>query len=550
MRIAFVSYETPFAPAGGIAAVMGKLPPAMREIGAGEVIVVTPFHHRIPRTASLESSLALAADCAVPYQSRMVRVRVLRGSEGIFFLRPDDPMFFAGSPHPYLVADDATLRRDALFFGVATWRALQALGGDPNWTLLLQDWQAATTALAASQTHRRPRMVLTLHNSYDAGLTDSHLAEFALSPWSCPGITALTRALPLVEPRVPTVSGQFAVDLLTDPLQTQVLADHLGPFLAGRVIGINNGPFSDLQIDLEALARAARGDFAPLLEWKSGNRRLALEALRKFEPGPQTPFWGDRNRVLARASSGIPWFVMAGRDDSRQKGYDVAAEAVRAFLTAGGRACFFFFPIPGDEGLAGLSFLRDLADDFPEYVGGFPFRWTEGFFATLRGASFGLMPSFYEPFGMANEFYLSGTPGIGRATGGIVQQIVPFKGCASFSLAAEEVVNPWHAWSAAPTGLLFRESLDLAAATDGWRRINDASYPRTADSTERVESRRGIPLFRSMVSELVAALSDGCALSADPEAYCGMLVAGVAHIRRAFSWQRAAREYGRLAGLS
>jgi hypothetical protein len=70
---------------------------------------------------------------------------------------------------------------------------------------------------------------------------------------------------------------------------------------------------------------------------------------------------------------------MAGRDDPRQKGYDVAAAAVEDYLTLNQRkpecAQFLFFPIPGDEGLAGLGFLRELADRFPEHVLAFPFIW-------------------------------------------------------------------------------------------------------------------------------------------------------------------------------
>ena len=212
-------------------------------------------------------------------------------------------------------------------------------------------------------------------------------------------------------------------------------------------------------------------------------------------------------------------------------------------------ACFFFFPIPGDEDFAGLSFLRDLALELPRSVAAFPFRWVEGFAATLRGASFGLMPSFYEPFGMANEFYLNGTLGIGRATGGIVQQIVPLRGCASFSLAAEAIVHQWHSWSSRPTGLLYREAVAPADVIAGWRRINDARYARTQHATERLPSRRDLPLFQGMVAELCGALADGCALTKQPQAYGRMLVEGVRHIETAFSWARAAREYGRIAQI-
>jgi glycogen synthase len=49
VNIAFVSYETPFAPCGGIAAVMGRLPARVQAASHVETIVVTPFHHRIEK---------------------------------------------------------------------------------------------------------------------------------------------------------------------------------------------------------------------------------------------------------------------------------------------------------------------------------------------------------------------------------------------------------------------------------------------------------------------------------------------------------------------
>ena len=223
-----------------------------------------------------------------------------------------------------------------------------------------------------------------------------------------------------------TVSDQFAEDLCDDEFQSKIMAPHLNEMLRPRLLGVNNGPFADLAVDTDVLHKAAAGDYGPIAKWKTENRKKALSALKDFQPSPERPIWGDLAKFEPDPS--LCWFVMAGRDDPRQKGYDIAAAATETFLKGNGQACFFFFPIPGDEGLAGLSFLENLAHEFPENILAFPFRWSDGFIATLRGASFGLMPSLYEPFGMANEFYLNGTLGIGRATGGIIQQIVPLHG--------------------------------------------------------------------------------------------------------------------------
>ena len=171
--------------------------------------------------------------------------------------------------------------------------------------------------------------------------------------------------------------------------------------------------------------------------------------------------------------------MLAGRDDPRQKGYDVAAAAAAAFLQTPGndtKAQFLFFPIPGDEGREGLLFLRELADAYPANVLVLPFLFREGYVPALQGGAFGVMPSFCEPFGMANEFHLNGAVGVGRATGGLIQQIVPLRSVPSFTASVERRSSRWHAASAAATGLLYREPDDLPDIVEDWRAFNAAGY--------------------------------------------------------------------------
>src|SRR5262249_22447408 len=196
------------------------------------------------------------------------------------------------------------------------------------------------------------------------------------------------------------------------------------------------------------------GNVELLAEWKAEHRQRFLGALEKLRSGEDRPVWGN---IAQFARDEAPWFVMAGRDDPRQKGYDVLARAAEMFLEKRGQARFLFFPVPGDEGRPGLAFLRKLADRFAHSVLVFPFLFREGFLGALRGAAYGVMPSLYEPFGMANEFYLNGTVGIGRATGGIIQQIVPLHSAASYGSQTQRRAERWHAPGAAPTGFLFRE---------------------------------------------------------------------------------------------
>lgn len=559
-RIAFLAYETPFAPCGGIASVMKLLPGQIRRVSGDEVCVITPFHHLIERTKSIEPRMKKTGDFNISFRGVPIRTALLKFEDEVpyYFIKPLDDTFFTGNPNPYLVGEtpaeiSESLLRDSLFFGRAVAEALKVIDAVSGWTLMMQDWETAGAALAFSGESERPRMFITLHNSYDSRATDSDLHAAGIDPLSCPAYypqpflkteTVLARALQIVGSPIFTVSEQFASDLTSERLHTEITAPHLQGLLRGRLLGINNGLFAERALEDSILDKARRRDFRALRKWKNGRRNNAVQSLRTMKPSHAEPLWGDIGK-FDHGGDSTCWFVMAGRDDPRQKGYDVAVSAARDFILAGGDARFFFFPVPGDEGREGLRFLKDLAEAFPDKVLAFPFMWKEGFSTVLQGSSYGVMPSFYEPFGMANEFYLSGTVGIGRATGGIVQQIIPLRAASAFSSAAERLSIRWHSESARPTGILFREEDAASSASADWRAIN-AETRRSGRYADRVSERSRIALFASMAQELAAAFSDGARIyRQNPDLYCGMLVDGIDYISNTFSWERAAQEYCR-----
>lgn len=152
------------------------------------------------------------------------------------------------------------------------------------------------------------------------------------------------------------------------------------------------------------------------------------------------------------------------------------------------------------------------------------------------------MPSLYEPFGMANEYYLNGTPVIGRATGGIIQQIVPLRTVKVFTPAVERRASFWYAAQASPSGLLFREEDGLPSLEADWRGVNVAGYDPQGGSPDRVEERSGYTLIQAMAGQLQAALQDGLEVYREPRRYFAMLAEGARFIQASFSWERSARE--------
>lgn len=545
VKLAFVTYETPFAPCGGIASVMDRLPYHIKEVSKLPTVVITPLHYKINKISAQE--MRSIGKISVPYNGRQISVEVYQHDEKLswYFLRAEDPRFFAGKNHPYDVVQDRLIR-DSLFFGAAVVRALQIIQAGSYWVLLMQDWEAATTALALASRGKGCRLFLMLHNSYDSGaISENLLRRMGINPAECPGdspmATVLERALPLTEWPVLTVSKQYALDLTEDILMAEIMASHLRDKLKPRLIGVDNGVFMNSNVCDDLIADAARGNFGPLEEWKSAKRDDFVQAIEDFEPSRQKPLWGDKE--LFKADK-LPWFVMAGRDDPRQKGYDVAAGAVHDFLDQGGQARFLFFPIPGEEGLDGLDFLKNLSESFPGNVLVFPFMFLEGFMAALQGAAYGFMPSLYEPFGMANEFYLNGTVGIGRATGGLLQQIVPLREISSFNQAVKERVARWHKKTAPPTGILFRERDNFPSAIENWREINEAKYKTSREKWNRLQQRQIFPLFNAITDELLHSIKDGVRVYNERrELYYKMLAEGVAYIQRHFSWRQAAEEY-------
>lgn len=562
--IPFVTYESPWFPAGGIAAVMAHLPVAVQSAGKWPTVVITPFHRRSPKIAALTLGLIDTIPMAYNGTTVSVEIRLHAGDCPWFFLSAEasgdlNPSFFDGKNHPYDVTGEILLR-DSLFFGAATVRALPAvadhLGVDPKeveWNLIAQDWEAATALLAfASQSVSKGRLHLTLHNSYDAFATLEDFSRVGIDPARCPGDTILHRALTIIERPAFTVSEQFASDFTQDLLQREVMAPQLQALLnRNPVVGVDNGPFKSLAVSRAHLGDAAVGNFGLLKAWKASSRHTALSALDAHAPTDREPVWGDKNKFRRDDS---PWFVMAGRDDPRQKGYDVAAAAIEDYLGEhqGEPGCsqFLFFPIPGDEGLPGLGFLQALAERYPGDVIVFPFIWVAGFTAALQGGAYGLMPSLYEPFGMANELYFAGgCVGIARATGGNLEQIVPLRAASACSRAVRIRADRYHALSAHPTGILFREKDEVASAPSDWKAINEARYDKAGGAPSRVEERRHYGVFQEMANELRIAIEDGIRVyTQEPELYYRMLAEGIPHIQRTFSWQRAGAEYVRKVG--
>jgi glycogen synthase len=156
------------------------------------------------------------------------------------------------------------------------------------------------------------------------------------------------------------------------------------------------------------------------------------------------------------------------------------------------------------------------------------------------------MPSLYEPFGMANELCLNGTVAIGRATGGITQQIVPLRSVTSFSKSVQQRADNWHAREDSPTGFLYREADRFLTNEANWQAINTTAYRIDGGYPDRIEERNRFPLFNAMAKALENCINDAVILyQSKPEQYYQLIVNGIKYIQNNFSWEQAAQDYFR-----
>ncbi len=565
--VVFATMESEFSRYGGLGAVMSILPRGM--LAHEHCVVLAPHFKNLTnldahqRRGNIQShGLRMRFSCSIagrPHHievtevvqrvdhaagPRELKTYLVAADNGSFmaprspYLNPCDP---GREPDPHTnPINQEQLLEDALLFSAVAPTVLTELAKAqeiaPELVLHLQDWQTAAISCAMPRALLYPairayRCALTLHNPYDRCISEysSVVArEMALHLGLHHGnvleqvLSAGPDGQARVSGPVSTVSETYARELREHPLFTRYFAGHLQRGLDERgLVGIDNGIFNPLALPDEALEQAAAGELAALLAEKTHQRRAMMEVLGSYRPEAA---WGE---LCGLESFDGPLVLMFGRDDPRQKGYDAAARAVRELPV--GAAKFVFTPMPGDEGLLGLEFLRQLTADRPGDVKVFPFRMEQGYDALQRGATFLFMPSFYEPFGGAVEGYAVGTPVIARRTGGLAQQVIPFPDD--------------HA-----TGFLYKESLDLQAEDAGWKTLQACDYWNHNPVQDRVEQRQSqCPLFEAMATSAAEALRRATDFYredlAEGQPQYGQMMLNGARLMEAFGWERAVQKY-------
>jgi len=314
----------------------------------------------------------------------------------------------------------------------------------------------------------------------------------------------------LVDAPVTTVSEHFAEDLTGDVLQTRHYAPHLQGILSTHpAVGINNGMFTDFASEFPK-----RGDHttAEIMRIKAKCRKRLLRILSTYKPPERFGDLTYQNGSILKLPDDIPILVMSGRLDPVQKGYFTLLRAIEKFGPDEIKAVLTPIAVRHED----LDYFYEVACKCKGNLTVFPIRMDMGYNELQTGSTYGIMPSIYEPFGAAIEYMAGGTVVIGRATGGLLDQID--SGC----------------------GFFFREDAVFHTTS------NVKSFVETADI---IQARKKNPWAQSMADNLFSVLKKAIKLYREsPEKYCSLIING---FRKAgmFTWDESASRYYRIYGM-
>jgi starch synthase len=425
-RILMVASEAaPFAKTGGLADVLGSLPPALARLGE-EVAVVIPRYQSVPVVGG-----AAVLTMTVQVGGRAFQAGIYETvRQGVRYLFVDCPPLYdrpgiygeAGGDYSDNHIRFALLNQAAI--GVA--RRLFR----PD-VFHAHDWQAGLLPvylrenLALDPTFSAVRCVLTIHNlGYTGNFPAAALAEIGLpralfhsEGLEFYGQLSFLKAGIVWADRVNTVSPTYAREIQTPEFGFRM--DGLLRARASKLSGILNGVDYDEwnpQTDARLPARYSKADLR-------GKRICKAELLGEMD----LPIDLDR-----------PVLGIVSRF-AEQKGMDLVVAAAAATGSPLERTALVVLG-SGDRGLEAA--FRDLAAAYPERV-----AVRVGYDDTLAhlieaGSDMFLMPSRYEPCGLNQIYSLRyGTVPVVRATGGLQDTVDASTGFKFTALAPEELAG-------------------------------------------------------------------------------------------------------------
>lgn len=413
LNILFIAAEAdPFVKVGGLGDVAGSLPKAIADLtsddGLEQAVDIRPAIPYYPQLMEMSIPIQKVTSYTVESIQGPVLVDVYSTTiTGITtYLISGEPITRNSAVYGSDFKSDA---EKFVFFSLACLALPHALGWKVN-ILHANDWHTATAIHALKTMADQPlelkttRSVLTIHNLPFMGAgSEEGLSKFGVPPAANKHLPEWGRTLPLpmglaAADQIVAVSPTYAREILT-PEYGCDLQDFLKT-RKKRMSGILNG------LDVQNWNPATD----PHIEANFTSTRLKTKLINKT--ALQKEFGFDQDDT-------IPLLVLISRMDP-QKGIDIALEGLRMLRDVPFQAVLL------GTGMVRLeNACRELAEDFPQKIRAsiqFNARLSHRMYA---GADILLMPSRYEPCGLAQMIAMRyGTIPVARATGGLLDSII------------------------------------------------------------------------------------------------------------------------------
>ena len=415
LNVLFLAAEAePFVKVGGLADVAGSLPLALRALSNPDrpgvkidVRLVLPLH-RVLRAES--ATLRPVVEFPVYRRGRSLPARVFEMSMAgmpVYFIS-GEPISTATTVYSQDPAQD---REKFAFFSLAALEMARRMEWQPD-IIHANDWHTAL-ALYALRSQRgdpqmkRVRSVLTLHNlPFMGGDGMDVLAAYGLVPPIDDALPGWARTQPLAlglwsADEVVAVSPTYAHEILTPDFGCG-LDGYLGSRSA-CVTGILNG--LDVAAWNPETDACLKGKFSAVTLSQRSANKTALQ-----------------HQLGLKEDLHIPILAMIGRID-QQKGLDIVPNVLRQLTDLPWQ---FVLLGSGDPIIENV--MRDLQLEFPEHIRAV-IRFDAGLSRLIYGgADMLLMPSRYEPCGLAQMIAMRyGCVPVVRATGGLKDTVAEGK---------------------------------------------------------------------------------------------------------------------------
>ncbi|HEY5950521.1 MAG TPA: glycogen synthase GlgA [Kofleriaceae bacterium] len=411
MRVLHVSSEAaPFAQSGGLADVLGGLPPALAALGL-DVAVLLPLYRGVEANvaaagATLDSGAPLQIQLGPHTYAAELRRAVVADVTYAFI---DCPVLYDRAGGLYGPTGNSEFSDNHLRFGALGKVAVEhgaALLGGPVDVLHVHDWQGSPAAIYARATDTKAAIVTTIHNLAYRGIFPKYVMNDLALPWSMFTIHNL--------------EFYDQVSFLKGGIACADVATTVSPSYAQEIVTPKFGEALDafLQHDVAQLVGIVNG--IDTKSWDPATDRALVANYSATEPAGKAKC----RRALAEElglslEDDEPLIAVIARMTG-QKGLDLVKEAVPELHRLGAKLVVLGSGEPDLE-----ATFTWLADSFKEHLAvhiGFDIALSRRIYA---GSDLFLMPSRFEPCGLGQLYAMRyGSIPVVHAVGGLRDTVI------------------------------------------------------------------------------------------------------------------------------